>query len=423
MKSKLEYWIILGLGILSIGIILWFLFSDASPLSSPALLPPNMIVHVSDVPIEIKRSGDAYWTSAAVGDTIKIGDILRSNNSGSTHLTLADIGLIIANGPFEFGYKQEKKRQPATLHIINGALQYLVIRDRINVPITISSPDGEFSFTSTISASQVNDVIFENESGDLNLKVYSGTGVWSENTQSATVRPGEVLLRNRQSGELRKENISPATEILGPGRDLSYYPGQMMRGFNFVWREVPFASDYIVRVIQLSGDNNHPIQLYRTKENSYRILNQETGIYKIQVTSTANNLVQAAWTPPVYFSVNRRYKENICNNLPLNEFAAEFIEMEDGFLLFGCYNGIQPEKNHVITYIATDAWSIQPLTSNFLSPIASDGYFETFVRRANQASLLVAADSILDFNIDYHLSDRPDIANKDRIKAAFHLQF
>jgi hypothetical protein len=423
MTLKLEYWIILSLGFISVGIILWFLFSDASPLSAPTFLPPDLVVQVSEVPIEIKRSGEAYWTSAEVGDTIDIGDMLRSNSSGNVNLMLANVGLVIANGPFEFSYIKEKKRLPATLLVYSGALQYLVIRDRLRVPINISSPDGEFSFSTNISASQINDILFENNSGDLNIKVYSGTGLWSENSQIATVRPGEILLRNRQSGELRKENIFKATDVLAPERDMSYYPGQMMRGFNFVWSEVQFATDYRVRVIQLTGDSYEPIQYYQTQDNSYRILNKETGIYKIQVTSMLNNSVQASWTPPVYFSVNRRYKDNMCNNLPQNGFIAEFIEIEDGYLLFGCYNGTEPERNHVITYTATDTWSIQPFTSNYLSPIATDGYFETFVRKANQATLLIATDSILEFKFEYPLSERPDIANKDRIKVAFQLTF
>jgi len=423
MKLKLEYWIMLSLGILSISIILWFLFSDSSPLSAPSEFPPEMIILSSDVPIEIKRSGDAYWASVLVGDTINIGDILRSTYSGSVHFSLTNVGLLVTNGPFEFAYNRDKKRQPATLLVLNGVLHYTILKENLRVPINIASPDGVFEFSSSLTSSQINELVFVNNSGDLSIKVYSGTGIWSETTQNAIVRTGEILYRGRLTNELRKDLIPPATTVLGPGKDLSYYPGQMMSGFNFDWSEVESASEYLVRVIQLTGQDIGSVHLFKSSQNSHRILNLNTGIYKTQVTSLKGETIIASWSPPTYFSVNSRFKENMCRDIPLNDFFAEFAEVENGYLIYGCFNGYKPEENRIIAYAASDRWSIQPFTSNYLAPIFSDGYFETFVKRTNRAILLVTDINSSGFEFDYNLSQEPDEINKDRVKAAYTLIF
>lgn len=306
MKSKLEYWIILSLGIISVGIILWFLFSEASPLSAPAETPPEMIISEAESLIDVKKSGEAYWSSISVGDTINIGDVIRLSTTGNINITLADVGMLTLMGPFEMTYQRDKKRQPVTLFLINGTLHYIMLKETMRVPINIATPDGVFEFASSISQSQLNELMFKNISGDLKISVFSGTGTWSTNNQSAVVRPGEILLRNRSTSEMRKESISPATHILSPDRNLSYLPDEMLDGFDFVWGEVENASEYYVRVIQLSEDHAKSFQYFYTPDNSIRINNLEPGIYKIQATSLTDNTINAMWTAPVYFSVKNQ---------------------------------------------------------------------------------------------------------------------
>lgn len=288
-SEKFQYVAIAILGAACIGLIVWFLLSDTSPVNDTTIGDVYALVTSNDVPVEVRKNETSYWSGFNSSDTLKTGDVIRSIESGLVYLDVSGIGYIELIAPFELKLNRQNNRTPAEWLLTSGRMRYFYSFESINVPNTISTSEGKFVFSS-IDATEtpIREVVISNDTNETQIKVLSGSGSWVESTQSAIIGTDELLKRDKINGELFKTTIPSAPNVLT--NELNENTIVMN------WDSSSTQNLYVVRVFKAFSDTLRHHLTISTNETSATLNIQESGTFLVQLCSETTGLGAGQWS-------------------------------------------------------------------------------------------------------------------------------
>lgn len=290
-SAKLQYVSIAILGAACIGLIIWFLLSDSSPVLDKASGNVYALVTESDVEVEIRKNETSYWAGFNLTDTLNVGDVIRSTESGLVYLDVSGLGYIELVAPFELKLNQTNSRNPLEWMLTNGRMRYFYSFDSIDVPNTIATAEGKFVF-SPVSNSEVNyrEIIVSNSENDIQLRVLSGNGSWVETNQSALVSESEILRRSKSNNELFKSTLSEAPANV-----------QLIREGNSLvidWQALESEQLIVTRVLQAFSDTLKHVSTTSGITPTIIVGLNGQGTYLIQISEETPGSGASIWTSP-----------------------------------------------------------------------------------------------------------------------------
>lgn len=290
-SEKFQYVAIVILGAACIGLIVWFLLSDTSPVNDSTTGDVYALVTSNDIPVEVRKNETSYWAGFNTSDTLKAGDVIRSTESGLVYLNVSGIGYVELVAPFELKLNRQSSRAAAEWLLTSGRMRYFYSFESINVPNTVATSEGKFVFSSIdASESPVREVVLSNDTNEVQVKVLSSSGSWVENNQSALVGTNELLKRDKVNGELFKSTIQAAPQILSNELDGSF--------INLTWVESSTQNLFVVRVFKASNDTLQHHLTTSTNESSATLELLEPGTFLVQLSSEAPGLGAGQWSEP-----------------------------------------------------------------------------------------------------------------------------
>src|SRR5690554_1447642 len=144
MDTKIQYWFMLILGAVCIGLIVWFLLSENSPINARTTQLHPITQVSTNVDIEIKRNDESYWSKFTPQDTLKSGDVIRSVHDGRVVFNVADFAYVELTAPFEFGISNPESNSPVEFDLNSGTIQYFYSFESPQIPHAVTTPDGKF---------------------------------------------------------------------------------------------------------------------------------------------------------------------------------------------------------------------------------------------------------------------------------------
>jgi hypothetical protein len=291
-KHQFQYAGIVILGIFCIALIIWFLLSESSPVTSVSTGTTFAVITDTQIPIEIRKSETSYWSSFDVSDTLKPGDMLRSQHAGIIYLNVSDVGYAELVAPVELRLTQST-RVAFEWVLTLGSMRYFYSFDTIDVPNTISTLEGKFIFTSTPSKGKnIKEAIVSHTINDVTVKVLSGSGTWIESNQTALIDSGELLKRNKGSAELFKSDLDTAPSV-------STSTVSQSRLLNVTWDVNPLAHVYSVRLMQLLSDTLIHTETISSSTNLSVFNIPTNGTFLVQVSSERIEMGAGQWSTPI----------------------------------------------------------------------------------------------------------------------------
>jgi len=279
------------LGAACIGLIVWFLLSDTSPVNETTTGDIYALVTSNDIPVEVRKNETSYWAGFNTSDTLKAGDVIRSTESGLVYLDVSGIGYVELVAPFELKLNRQSTRSAAEWLLTSGRMRYFYSFESINIPNTVATSEGKFVFSSIdASETSVREVVLSNDTNEIQVKVLSGSGSWVENNQSALIGTNELLKRGKVNGELFKSTIPAAPQVLLNELDGSF--------INLRWEESTSQSLFVVRVFKASNDTLQHHLTTSTIESSATLHILEPGTFLVQLSSEAPGLGAGQWSVP-----------------------------------------------------------------------------------------------------------------------------
>lgn len=204
---KIENGIIALLGLICIAIIVWFVMSDRSPMIPKSNYNETLLITSQTGDFEIRLHEASYWFNGKVGDSIKIGDRIRTHSESEVVMRISDNSALIANGPFDLRVARNSTREPMSVVVEKGTISLLMENADPFDTVFLSSPEGTFALDPAQISSQKIHVELNNEGGNLSVRLINGAGRWVEGSSSVQLESGEILTRNTGDGELRKSSI------------------------------------------------------------------------------------------------------------------------------------------------------------------------------------------------------------------------
>jgi hypothetical protein len=291
-KHKFQHAAVVILGIFCIALIIWFLLSDSSPVTSVSSGTTFAVVMDTQIPIEIRKSETSYWSSFNETDTLKPGDMLRSQQAGVIYLNVSDVGYIELVAPVELILTQST-RVSSEWVLTLGSMRYFYSFDTVDVPNTISTLEGKFIFTSTPAKDkQIKEAIVSHTINDVTVKVLSGAGTWIESNQTALINSGEVLKRNKGNSELFKSNLDTAPSV-------STSTVSQSRLLHVTWDVNPLAHVYSIRLMQILSDTLKHTETISTSTNASVFNIPSNGTFYVQISSERTEMGAGQWSTPI----------------------------------------------------------------------------------------------------------------------------
>ena len=287
------------LGAICIGLIVWFLLSENSPVNarSTQLKPITQIS--SDVVIEIKRKEESYWANFSDKDTLKSGDFIRSNQDGNAVFNVADFGYLELKAPFEIGIVQENSSSPSEFELNSGTIQYFYSFESTDIPRSVSTPNGKFIVNEISDGNNTNkEFIISNSSGNVQITMLSGVGSWIESGQNALVRKGEILNRSQATKELFKSSISNTNTI-----SITSSKSATSDSVQINWPSVENINAFKYRIFELLNDTLKLNHTQLTNSNSIVIPPVPDGEFVIQISPMIDSNQIGNWSMP--FDINQ----------------------------------------------------------------------------------------------------------------------
>lgn len=290
-SDKFQYVAIAILGAACIGLIVWFLLSDTSPVNDTTTGEVYALVTSNDIPVEVRKNETSYWAGFNTSDTLKLGDVIRSTESGLVYLDVSGLGYIELVAPFELKLNRQSARTAAEWLLTSGRMRYFYSFESINVPNTVSTSEGKFVFSSLDAVeTPVREVVLSNDTNEIQVKVLSGSGSWVEDGQSALVGTNELLKRDKVNGELFKSTIVSAPKVLVNELDDHI--------ITLSWEGSSTQSLYVLRVFKVSSDTLNHYSTISTDETSAAIELHGSGTFLVQISSETPGFGAGQWTEP-----------------------------------------------------------------------------------------------------------------------------
>ena len=79
-KRRMKKWLVAGIGLLLVGMGAWWVWSLGQ---LPAEATPAMTLQVTAEPVQVRRLSQQEWMEAKTGDTLSVGDSVRTGSGGS----------------------------------------------------------------------------------------------------------------------------------------------------------------------------------------------------------------------------------------------------------------------------------------------------------------------------------------------------
>lgn len=290
-SEKFQFVSIAILGAACIGLIIWFLLSDTSPVNDTATGDVYALVTNNDIPVEVRKNETSYWAGFNTSDTLKTGDVIRATESGLVYLDVSGIGYIELVAPFELKLNRQNTRTAAEWLLTSGRMRYFYSFESINVPNTVSTSEGKFVFSSIgESETPVREVILSNDTNEIQVKLLSGSGSWVEDNQSALIGTNELLRRDKVNGELFKATIPSAPSVLSNTLDGNF--------IHLTWEGSTTPNLYVIRVFKASSDTLTHYSTTSTNETIAKLELHRAGTYLVQLSSETPGFGSGQWTNP-----------------------------------------------------------------------------------------------------------------------------
>lgn len=296
-SEKFQFVAITVLGAACIGLIVWFLLSDTSPVSDST--PGNVyaLVTSNDVPVEVRKNETSYWAQFNSTDTLRTGDVIRATESGLVYIDVSGIGYIELVAPFELKLNRQNARTPSEWLLTRGRMRYFYSFESLDAPNSIATSEGKFTFSSIDqSDTPVREVVLSNDSNEMQIKILSGSGSWVEDSQSAIVSTNELLKRDNVNGELFKSTIPSAPNITTSNIENNT--------ISVNWEEVDPKSLYVLRLFKAKSDTLLHYSTSSTINSSTSFTISETGTFLIQLSVEIPGFGAGQWSEPKVYTID-----------------------------------------------------------------------------------------------------------------------
>jgi hypothetical protein len=294
---KFQYVSIAVLGAACIGLIIWFLLSDSSPITDKSSGNAFAVITFNDVAVEVRKNETSYWAGFTTNDTLQTGDIIRSMGAGLVYLNVSDIGYIELVAPFEIKLNQNSSRNPSEWLLSSGRMRYFYSFDSIDVPNTIATSEGKFIF-STVSKSEFpyREIIVSNTDTEIQIRVLSGNGSWVELNQSALVAESEVLRKTKSNGELFKSILPNAPDFIKSERD-----GNIISINSSV---TSYQGLIVARILRSNNDTLKHVKTTSGSGSGFSITVPESGTYLLQLNTEVPGSGASNWTSSTLIQID-----------------------------------------------------------------------------------------------------------------------
>ncbi len=374
-----ELLLIGGLGIFCLGLIFWFIFSESSPFAPKSEpVSPATLANTTGI-VEIRRAGQPHWTNAEPGDSLLLGDQLRTSNHAQALLRFRASAWILVDSSTTLTLSQSTGRDPAHIDLETGAVTYNRLVSKRNVPVGVKTAEGTFlsaRLDEVDLPAQVREESYVSRyRGTTRATADMGAFRWVVGT--TTVDVPETNMLTASSGAPVVRPLKPAVAIRYPAQEAEYPAGYMSRGFNVLWGADAAATGY--RVEWMRMDSIPQLASAReVDETGFRVRLLPEGVYRFRVrTRLADG--HSLWSEPLSVRIGgTRYLSDV----PKPDADSEPIRFthkpfEESWIVGGYVRQDLVADHEVVVYLQADVWYRQPAVEPFRIPLQPDGYFET----------------------------------------------